>query len=361
MAWKPVARIQNRKLSLVLKRRSIIAELVQEDAECPDVGLFVEGLLSVDVDHFGTSILKGGVFLNILVHQPTLDNGSGRRPWRRSRAEITKHEATTSGARGDEDIFNLDVAVQQRGLQIVHAGDALSNVGKDAKDLGLRQAVLQASVHKVDEAATVAKLHEQEDLVAATAQLRGVRVHVGNYGTVALEALHGLDFGAHASQALLVGDSDALEDSEVGPLDGGGELDEVDVGEAALGEILLNHDAVAANLNLGAGSERACGSAAAARAVAMAGRDSSSSSAARMGGIALLGGMALGHLMAVGSHDAHAGEQMRCECLFPGTLTVFRPTVETCEVGRVRDRGSWEEGRWLVQADTIIGTGGRIG
>ncbi|KAH0495828.1 hypothetical protein TgHK011_009357 [Trichoderma gracile] len=69
---------------------------------------------------------------------------------------------------------------------------------------------------------------------------------------VPLEALHRLDLGAHAPQGLLIGHGDSLQHGQVGAVDGLGQLDEVDVCEAALGQVLLDLHAVVADLDLGA-------------------------------------------------------------------------------------------------------------
>lgn len=177
----------------------------------------------------------------------------------------------------------------------MHASDAFGNVCKDVDDLGFSEAMLQTGVHEINKSTAITVFHEQKDFVAATVQLGGMRIYVGDYGAVALEALHCLDFGAHASQALLVRDGNPLEDSEVGTVNRGRQLDEVDVCEAAFGEILLYHDAVTTNLNLGARSKGASRSAGAGTMAMTRQRGS-----ARVGCVALLReGISLRHLVAV--------------------------------------------------------------
>jgi hypothetical protein len=48
----------------------------------------------------------------------------------------------------------------------VHAGN-LGDIGEDFHNLGFREAVLQPSVHKVDQTAAGTILHQQEYLVAS--------------------------------------------------------------------------------------------------------------------------------------------------------------------------------------------------
>ena len=142
----------------------------------------------------------------------------------------------------------------------MHAGNTLGSVGEDVENLWLGEAVLESRVHKVDEAASTTVLHEQEDLISAAFELRGVGVDVGNDFGVASELLHGLDLVPHVCQSLLVGDSDAFEDSGIGGNivvggEGRGEADDVDVGKAAFGQVLFDDNAMGANLDLCAGRE----------------------------------------------------------------------------------------------------------
>jgi hypothetical protein len=137
VARKPEAGIEDGQLALVLERGRIIAQFIQQNSQCPNIRLFVYRLLSVYINHFRTPILKGGMLLDILVHEATLDNGCGGGTRRRGRAKIAELEALGGALGGDEDIFNLEIAVEQRGLEVVHACDALGDVGKDVEDLGL--------------------------------------------------------------------------------------------------------------------------------------------------------------------------------------------------------------------------------
>lgn len=257
---KLVARVQNSHLTLLLKGCGVITELVQKDAQRPDVALLVNGLPPVDVYHFRTAILHRGVLLDVILNQTSL--GSIGSSWARGRsgAEIAELVHPGGAVRGNQDVLNLQVAVEERRLEVVHAGNTLGDVTEDVEDLGLGQAVLEARVHEVDQAPAGAELHEQEDLVSPSLKLRGVRVDVGDDLAVALELLHGLDLGPHVCQRVLVRHSDALEHSDIILVPRlVGHPDNVDMGEAALGEIFLDNDAVVADLHLGAGGKGAGG------------------------------------------------------------------------------------------------------
>lgn len=191
--------------------------------------------------------------LHVVLNEPTLGCGGGSRPWRGSGAKVAELVDLVARDGGDEDVFDLEISVEQWGLEVVHGGHAFSNIREDVQDLGLRQTVLQACVHEVNQTSARAVLHEQKDLVATSLELRGVRVHVGDYLLVALELLHRLHLCPHVGQRLLVWHGDSLEHSDLGraairP----GDADQVDVGETTLGQVLLNGDALVAHLDLGA-------------------------------------------------------------------------------------------------------------
>src|SRR5699024_8562989 len=142
MAGVSKAGIEDRELALVLKRGRVVAELVQKDAQRPNVRLFVERLLPVDVYHLGAAILQRRVLLDVLIHLAAFDDGGRRGARRGGGAKVAELETLRRALGGDENVFDLDVAVQQRGLEVVHAGDTLGNVSKDVDDLGLGQAML---------------------------------------------------------------------------------------------------------------------------------------------------------------------------------------------------------------------------
>lgn len=58
-----------------------------------------------------------------------------------------------------EYILDLEVAMEQRGLERVHGRDALADVNKDCQNLGLGEALTQPAVHHVDNAPTSAEFH----------------------------------------------------------------------------------------------------------------------------------------------------------------------------------------------------------
>ena len=64
-----------------------------------------------------------------------------------------------------ENIFDLEVPVEQRRLEGVHRSEALAHVDEYGEDFGLGKALTEATVHHVDDATTRTKLHEDEDLI----------------------------------------------------------------------------------------------------------------------------------------------------------------------------------------------------
>ena len=59
-------------------------------------------------------------------------------------ARVSAAAALAAGALADEDVFDFEVAVQERRLEVMHAGDALRDIAENGQDLGFRQAMLQA-------------------------------------------------------------------------------------------------------------------------------------------------------------------------------------------------------------------------
>lgn len=254
--------VQDGHLAELFKGRGVVAQLVEQDAQGPDVAFLVNGLLTVDVYHFRATVLQGRMALHIILDETALGGRGGGGPRGRRGAKVAELVRGVAVDGCDEYILDLEIAVQERWLQVVHGGDALGHVGEDVQDLGLGQAVLQACVHQVDEAAARAELHEQKDLVAAALELRGVRVEVGDNLGVAVELLHRLDLGTHVGEGVLVGAGHALEHGrsrQARRLNRLGDAHQVDVGETALGQVLFDGNAVRADLHLGARGEGARG------------------------------------------------------------------------------------------------------
>lgn len=238
--------IQDGHVSDVLERGCVVAQLVQQDTEGPDVTLLVNGLSPPDIDHFGGTVLHGGMALDVLLNQTAFGSIGGRSTGRGGTAKVTQlvGDGLGSGRDGDENVLDLEVAMQQGRLQVVHCGDAFADVGEDVEDLGLGQTVLQTGVHKVNQTTAGTVLHEQEDLVATALELAGMAVYVANNVLVALQTLHRLDFGTHVGQGILVRDGDTLEDGDRGLVVWRGDADDIDVSKAALGQVFLNRDSV---------------------------------------------------------------------------------------------------------------------
>ena len=137
----------------------------------------------------------------------------------------------------------------------MHACDTLSDVGEDVEDLWLGKAVLQPGVHKIDQATAIAKLHDQKNFIASSLKFRSMRVDICDNRSVAFEALHCFDLGAHAPQSILIGHRNPLQDGLISAIDRLIQLDEVYMGEASLREIFLNDHTATADLNLGAWRE----------------------------------------------------------------------------------------------------------
>lgn len=178
--------IQDGHLADLLERSSVVAQLVQQDAQRPDVTLLVDWLPAPDIYHLGTPILHGSVTLNVVLDDSALLSIGSSRSWRSCTAKITKLVDGTFGRVGDEHVLDLQVSVQERRLEVMHGRNTLADVAEDVQDLWLGQAVLQARVHEVNQTTARAKLHEQKDLVATAFQLTGMAVDVCDNVLVAL-------------------------------------------------------------------------------------------------------------------------------------------------------------------------------
>jgi hypothetical protein len=246
--------IENSHLADLLKRSGVVAQFVQQDTQSPNVALFINGLPAPDVDHFWTSVLHSRVPLDIFFNQSALLCGGSSWPRSSGTAKITKLVNRTLCRVCDEHIFDLQVSVQERRLEVVHGSQTLADVAKNVQDFGLGQAVLQTRVHKVNQTTARAKLHEQKDLVAAALELAGVAVKVCDNVLVSLQLLHRLDFCTHVGEGILVRTGNSLEhgDGVFGRGILGRYADRVDVGKTSLGKVLFDYYTVGADLDLGA-------------------------------------------------------------------------------------------------------------
>ena len=89
ISWELETRIQDGHLSHLFKRCGVVAQLVQEHTQSPDIALLIDGLLSVYVDHFRASVLQRSMPLYIVLDQPSLCSSLGSWAWRSGRSEIT--------------------------------------------------------------------------------------------------------------------------------------------------------------------------------------------------------------------------------------------------------------------------------
>lgn len=253
VGWVFECGVQDGHLPHLFKGRSVVTQLVQQDAQRPDIALLVYGLFAVYVNHLRTAVLQRSMPLHIVFDQPALGGCCSSGPGRCRGAKVAELVYLVPRDGRYQDVFDLEVAMEERGFEVVHGRNALDDVGEDMENLGLRQSMLQPRVHEVDETAPRAELHEQKDLVSARLELRSVRVHVGDNLAVSLELLHRLHLGAHVGECIFVGTGYSLQHRRLGcAVVGLGDADEVDVREAALGEVLFDCDAVVAYLDLGA-------------------------------------------------------------------------------------------------------------
>lgn len=247
------ARVQDSHLANFFKGSRVVTQLIQQNAQRPNVTLLIDGLFTVDVDHFRATVLECGVPLYIVLDQPPFCRRLGSRSWWSCGAKITELVYPTGANRSYQDVLDLEVAVQQGRPQIMHGCNALGHVGEDVQNLWLGKSMLQAGIHEVDQATAGAVLHEQEDLVAPTLQLRGMRVDVGHNVAMTFELLHGLHLCSHVGQGVLVRDRNPLQHADVWQaFIALGYAHQVDVRKSALGQVSVDGDAMIADLDLGA-------------------------------------------------------------------------------------------------------------
>lgn len=71
--------IQDSERAVFLERCRVVAELVQEDTQSPHVRLLVDRPPQIGIDHFGPTILEGGVSIEVGFEGPYF-LGVGREP-----------------------------------------------------------------------------------------------------------------------------------------------------------------------------------------------------------------------------------------------------------------------------------------
>lgn len=117
---------------MLLKGCGVIAELVEEDAQRPDIALFVNWSPQVDVDHFWCSVLESRVPIEVGFKRTNFLVIGGYAPYRCSAAKIAE---LVGCGRGLEDVLDLEIAMEEWGLEGMHSGKAFANIDKDSKYL----------------------------------------------------------------------------------------------------------------------------------------------------------------------------------------------------------------------------------
>lgn len=67
IAVKLVASVQNGHLADLFERSSVVAQLVQQNTQCPDIALLVNGLFAIDINHLRASVLQSCMALNVIL------------------------------------------------------------------------------------------------------------------------------------------------------------------------------------------------------------------------------------------------------------------------------------------------------
>lgn len=67
LRWYAILDVENgqRTSTVLFKGGGVVAELVQQNTESPDVCLFVDDTALIYIDHLGSSILQGGVLVEV--------------------------------------------------------------------------------------------------------------------------------------------------------------------------------------------------------------------------------------------------------------------------------------------------------
>lgn len=238
-----------------LERRGVKAELVQQHTQCPHIRALVNDELEAEVDHLGCAVPDRSVHVEFLF-ELFLFVRRTRRPaiaHLEARAKVAQLELRRARL-AHEDVFNLQVAVDEHRVHGVHHMDAAAHVAKDAQNLALVEALLQARVEKVDQPAPRAALHQDKDLPAVALEVRRRGLDKVHDRRVPVQQSVVRDLGTHGGECVLVPDAHVLQHECRGRLAARQlhrlvGLYKIDVRKAALAQKALHRHDMLANLD----------------------------------------------------------------------------------------------------------------
>lgn len=140
--WEFVGSVEYGHLSLLFKWSCVIAQLVQKNTQSPYIALLVNWLPPIDINHLRAAILHGCVPLYIIFNQTSLGCIGGSRPGWRGGTKVAELVYLGGAGECNKNVFDLEIAMEKRRLEIVHAGDTFGDVAKDLENFGLGEAVL---------------------------------------------------------------------------------------------------------------------------------------------------------------------------------------------------------------------------
>lgn len=136
---------------LVLEGGGIVAQLVQQHAQRPDIALLVDVAPLIEVDHFGRPVLDRCDPVELRLEPLDLVDCielEGVREQSRA-AEVAQ---LVGAACRLEDVLDLQVPMEDLGGEGMHVCEGVGDSEEDVEDLRLREAYLEVLVHDVYQA-----------------------------------------------------------------------------------------------------------------------------------------------------------------------------------------------------------------
>ena len=165
MVWDGIARVQNGQLSLFLEWCRIIAEFVEQHSQSPDIysnerkgksinrpfffegfvvasircrknaamiqrhtNLFINASSHIEIQHLGSTVLKCGMVVDLLLEQLDILDALGYIVTSEDiggcGSEITEFVVVV----GEENVFDLDVPMQDWWIRVVHICNGLNTL-----------------------------------------------------------------------------------------------------------------------------------------------------------------------------------------------------------------------------------------
>lgn len=208
MAGRDVVSIVENGKFVVFERREVERHAKQQHTEGPDVGLVIDHLLGVHVDHFGCSCHQCCVPLDLLVAALHLCRVLGKHRRGRGTAKVAE---LVEAIATDQHVFNFEIAVYDWRRLPVQVGHCFAHRLEDFEHSALRETELAGVVDEVDESASAREFKDEIQIGFCGAWLKQLPCKQTHDVLVRRQRLHDFQLTLGLWEIVVVGDIDSLE------------------------------------------------------------------------------------------------------------------------------------------------------